>query len=221
MRITTKMLNQSTLKAGLPLDGLSLLDYINKDNSAASVLAEKNNILETVGNAVKSKEYRKLWTAAESLDAQAKKFAAEGEENIFAKIKDGDTSAICKEAEQLAEGYNEVMSLLKKNPDGMNPVYLKALKSFADDNKEALESVGISVGKDGLLSVDKDKLAAADAEALKRVFGAESSFVPGVSFIASKASDNARAEAESISSLYGANGNQISGSGYGKYDFWG
>ena len=220
MRITTQMLNESARKAGLPLDNHSLLDYISNDKSSPSVMDDKKSILEATRNAVNGKEYRKLWLSAQSLDTQAKKFAAEGEENIFAKAKDGDTSGICKEAEQLAEGYNEMLSLLKKNPDGMNALYFKTLKSFADGNKAELESVGISVGKDGLLSVDKDKLAAADAESLKKVFGEESSFVPGVSFIASKVADNARAEAESISSLYGSNGKQTGGGSYGKYDFW-
>lgn len=221
MRITTQMLNESARKAGLPLDNHSLLDYINTDKSPASITDDKKSILETTRNAVNSKAYRRLWLSADNLDAQAKKFASEGEKNIFVKAKEGDTSEICKEAQRLAENYNEMLDLLRKNPDGMNALYYKTLKSFADENKNALESVGISVGKDGKLSVDKDRLWGADMESLEKIFGAESSFTPGISFIASRVADNAEAEAESLSGIYGSNGRQTGGESYGKYDFWG
>ncbi|MCM1307850.1 MAG: hypothetical protein NC223_04545 [Butyrivibrio sp.] len=221
MRITTQMLNESARKAGLPLDNHSLLDYINTDKSSSSLMDDKQSILEATRNAASGREYRKLWLSAESLGAQAEKFAAEGEKNIFAGAEGGDTSKICGEAVKLAEGYNEMLEMLKKNPDGMNAFYLKALKEIAGDGRQALESVGITVGKDGALSVDKDKLAAADAEALAKAFGADGSFAPGVSFIAAKVADSARAEAESLSSVYGANGRQTDMGSYGKYDFWG
>ena len=221
MRITTQMLNESARKAGLPLDNHTLLDYINTGTSAPSILDDEKSILETTKNAVYGKEYRRLWQSAESLDTQAKKFSAGGEENIFVKAKDGDTSDICKEVEKLAENYNSVMDALSKSSDGLNTFYLKSLKGLADKNKSELESVGISLDKNGRLSVDKDKLAAADIEELKKVFGEEGSFAPGVSFISSRVADNARAEAESISSLYGSNGMQKGAGAYGKYDLWG
>lgn len=221
MRITTQMLNESARKAGLPLDNHTLLDYINTGTSAPSVLDDEKSILETTRNALYGKESRRLWQAAEGLDTQAKKLCAGGEENIFAKAKDGDASGICREAEKLAENYNSVLDVLSKSPDGLNAFYLKSLKSLADKNKSELESVGITLEKDGRLSVDKDKLAAAGLEKLKNVFGEEGSFAPGVSFISSRIADNARAEAESILSMYGSNGMQKDAGTYGKYDLWG
>lgn len=162
--------------------------------------------------------------AADHVDTQAQKLAAGEEENIFAKAAaSGDSSKVCEEIRKLADDYNHLLEVLQKSSGELNRFYAKSLKDLAAGNQEALESVGVSVGKDGRLSVDSDRLAAAGIEELEKVFGGKGSFVSGTSFLSSRIADNARAEAESLSNLYGSNGRQNAGTGagYGKYDLWG
>ena len=42
MRVTTQMLNETARKAGLPINNSTLLDYINNDSSADSMLNSIN-----------------------------------------------------------------------------------------------------------------------------------------------------------------------------------
>ena len=70
------------------------------------------------------------------------------------------------------------------------------------------------------MTVDPDKLKAADIDALEKALGASGGFTSKVSFVAGRVSDNAKAGAESISSQYGANGSLLTASG-SKYSVWG
>lgn len=52
MRITTQMMNESARKAGLPIGGTSLLNYINKDEKSSNSLLEalnKNKVATVTG----------------------------------------------------------------------------------------------------------------------------------------------------------------------------
>ncbi len=94
------------------------------------------------------------------------------------------------------------------------------LKEAAGGNSESLASIGFNVSKDGKITVDSEKLKAADIDTLEKVLGSSSDFTSKLSFVAGRVSDNARAGAESISSQYGPEGNLLAATA-GKYSFWG
>ncbi len=221
MRITTQMLNQSAKKAGLPINNISLLNYINNDSSENTLLSALNKNQNSAANLVKKSNYEKLETAAEQLLQTAESFTAEGEESVFAKAKEsGSNEEIYAGVETLVEKYNQTLELLRKTQSPLNEYYSQMLQGAVSDNSKALSEIGITISKDGTVSLDKDKLKAADVDTLKKTLGTPGGFSTKMAFLATHISDNAEANAESLTSQYNAQGNSYTAQ-TSKYDFWG
>ena len=94
------------------------------------------------------------------------------------------------------------------------------LNSAVFDKKEALESIGISVAKDGRLSIDKDKLKGTDIDTLEKVLGNATGFTKKAAYAAERISDNARTNQRSLSSQYSSTGSPYSALA-NKYDWFG
>ena len=165
IRVTTQMLNESARRAGLPVNNTSLLNYIN--GNSGNTLLNALNKSSTTDPATKTK-YAKLEKTADQLSEAANVFTASGEDSLFSKAREnGDNHCIYSAVEDFVGKYNSTISALKNTPSTLNDYYSQMLKSAASDNKNALESIGITVAKDGSLSVDKDKLKEVLGEDLK------------------------------------------------------
>lgn len=221
MRITTQMLNQSARKAGLPINNKSLLNYINNDGSENTLPGALDKNQNSAASAIKKSNYEKLETAAEQLLQTAQSFTAEGEESVFVKAKEsGSNEEIYAGVKALVERYNNTLEALRKASTPLNDYYRQMLQGAATDNSEALNGIGITISKDGTAVLDKDKLKAADIGSLEKVLGASGDFSTKVAFLATRISDNAEANAESLTSQYNAQGNIYSAQA-NKYDFRG
>lgn len=219
MRITTHMLNESSRKAGLPVNNVSLLNYVQGNNSNSSLLsALKNKNTEAV-NATKKKDYEKLEKSADQLAERASHFTLD---TSFVKAKEsGDNTELYDSAADLVESYNSTLKALRNTPGTLNDFYAQSLVDLVSDNSEALKGIGITVAKDGSLSLDKDKLKEADLDTLESVLGPKSNLTKKLSFLAGKISDNAGTNLDSLSSQYGAGGNAYTAAVSSKYNFWG
>ena len=222
MRITTQMLNESARKAGLPVNNTSLLNYINKDSSQNTLLQALNKSRSTGAvAATKKSEYEKLEKAADQLQQKAEIFTKVGENSIFAKAREsGSNQEIYDGIEALVESYNSVCRTLKTVSTPLNDYYRQMLQEAGTENKEALSNIGITISKDGTAVIDKEKLKTADIDSMEKTLGASGSFSSKVTFLATRISDNAEKNAESVSSQYSAAGNLYSAAS-SKYDFWG
>lgn len=230
MRITTQMLDESARRAGIRSSRMTLLDTLKGDNDMmgnallqALNKSKASNSLNSTRNIspVNKVQSAQLLKSAESLTKAAQNLAAEGENSIFAKAKEsGDAKAVYNEIELLAEGYNDTVKKLQKDSNTLSQFYLQQLKKIPSDSKTALEAVGITVGKDGLLSIDKDKMKASSVEDLEKVFGKEGPVSSKLAFLSERTADNARAVTESASSQYTASGDIYSAL-LNKYDFLG
>lgn len=220
MRVTTQMLNETARKTGMPVNNSSLLNYVNKkDNN--SLLSSLQNSTTQKANALKKKSYEKLGDAADSLEEASKALTNEKEDNLFAKAKEsGSTEDVIKAVKALIEQYNETTKQLDKNTSSINMYYSQLLKSLASKNGEELSKLGISVAKDGSISIDEDKLKEAKLEDLEAMFSAKSEFVQKLQFLASYVSDSAAAELESMGTQYGQDANSFSSYISNKYDLW-
>lgn len=219
MRITTQMLNETARKTGVPINSGTLLSHLNNSASDNSLLKALNK--GTAADTKQKSDYEKLEKNAGQLQKSAGKLAAEGEDSLFEKAKESkDMEELCKEAQALVEEFNNTMKILQTAPGSLNDYYYQMLQEAASGNSESLANVGITVSKNGKMTVDSDKLKAADIDALEKALGASGGFTSKVSFVAGRVSDNAKAGAESISSQYGANGSLLTASG-SKYSFWG
>lgn len=214
MRITTQMLNAASRKAGLPMNNISLLNYINNDGNKNSLLEVLNNKNTTsVAELQNNKNYQKLEKEADELTEAVENLAQMEESQDSQKIYDG--------IETFFESYNSTMKALGNTSDTMNNFYKQMMTEASSEEKESLESIGITFTKNGTASVDMDKVKAADMETLESLFGSKSGFMSKMKFLSTRIADNAKANVESLSSSYSSSGNYYMTSIGSKYDFWG
>lgn len=219
MRVTTRMVNDAAEKAGVPINSNSLLDYVKGNTN--------NNIMDTLQSSKTGKtstsktSFEKLEKTAKELTEKAELFTREGDDSIFAKAKESwSNDEICSNVIAMAERFNQVLKELQTSSSTMNSYYRKMLQETAEQHGRELSSIGISVAKDGTISVDKEKLKAASTDKLEKVLGGATGFASKLTLLADKISDHARANAESLSSQYQADGSTRASS-FNKYDFWG
>lgn len=218
MRVTNQMLNESARRAGTPVNGHSLLDYVKGGGS--NTISNGSWANKKLGKAEKTK-YEKQEKAADELTTIAQKLSASGKDNIWEKFREsGDTAEITKEAEGLVEKYNTLLESMKDTSGALNEFYKKNLKDLPAQYAEALAEIGITSKKDGSLEIDKEKLKGASLEQLEKVLGKDSAFTTRISYVSSRIADNAGANLENLSGSYLPDGNTAS-SYLNKYDFWG
>lgn len=180
-------------------------------------------------NSISTKEksaYTSVKSAAEDLADSVDKLSAS---SLYAKgsyqktAKDGtktdseyDYDSIYKEVSNFVESYN---SLIKNSSSeelsSLNKVALRTLAN-TKTNSKTLSSVGISVGKDGTLSIDRDRFNEADISSIKSLFSGSGSFADTT---ASRASimKNTAANKLSNSKVYTAEGTSSEDSGSSSY----
>lgn len=217
MRVTDQILNVTARKAKVPVSYMSLQGLnSSSENSLLSALSKNNNKSQIHKNG-----YSKLEKAAEQLSQSVNIFMAEGSESIFAKAKEsGNKEEIFDHVEKLVEHYNSTMKSLQSTASPLDVYYYQALQETAANNSEALKNAGLTISKNGVISIDKDTLQAADLDSLETLFGTSGTFSKKISFLSERIVDNAAANARSASSQYNAMGNSYSAF-YNKYDFWG
>lgn len=220
MRITTAMLNETSRKTGIPIGSSSLLDYVNMDGNSAMAKA-LNKSPQNAKDIVQKSKYERLGKDAEALCDRMERLSTAKEDNIFAKAKEsGDNSEIYRVIAEMTEKYNDTMKILKADGGALNNYYSQMLGLAAKDEKEALDSIGITIAKDGKLSFNKEKVTVTDPDEIAKIIGTEGSAGEKIAFIAGKVADNAQANIHSISNQYNASGN-IYGNASHKYDFLG
>lgn len=218
MRITTQMLNETAKRTGIPINRTNLLDYVNNDSSSSqNTLLDALNKNDKVSSA-NAANYKKLEKAASALKEQAEKLSETGETSFWEKFKDSeDPKEAYAAVESFVDSYNSTLSNLKKSTGVLDQYYFEQLKDAASDYSEELEKIGITAGKDGMLSVDLEKLEAASVEEIQSAIAKAAS---KTAFIAGRIADNAQAGIESTSSQYNGAGSLVSQLS-SRYDFWG
>ncbi|MBE5933802.1 MAG: hypothetical protein E7263_10345 [Lachnospiraceae bacterium] len=220
MRITTQMLNQSAKRSGLDINRPTLLDYM-KNNNMGNPLYQalsKNRSINT--NSVKLESFEKLEEEAGQLTELTQKLLNDGEKSVFEQAKvSGDNQEIYNSIENMFDGYNRTLKSLRTTSNTMNDFYRKMLMDAPEETRAELEKLGITFDKDGSADVDISKLKTADYETLEKNFGKDSDLVNKLEFIASRISDNAKANVESMGNGYNASGTVYGNSINSKYDF--
>jgi hypothetical protein len=216
------MLNASASKAGLPINNVSMLNYINQDSdTTGSTLLDvlsKNSKVDTT----QKNSYEQLDKSAYELEKSASVFTSEQEDNLFTQAReDGSTTAVKKQAQEFISNYNDMIKKLGSSGSALNSYYRQMLVEAYSENKEGLSSIGISADKNGMLSLDESKFDAADLDTLENVLGNASVFSTKTGYIASRVANNAETYLESLSSQYSSAGKNYSSYANNRYDFWG
>lgn len=207
MRITTHMLNETAKKTGIPIHQTNFLSYVNDESAGGNTLLDALNKKDKVSPETIS-NYKKMEKTAQSLKDQAEKLSQTGEKSFFEKIKEsGNTKEAYEAVESYVERYNATLSNLNKSSGMLDQYYSQMLQEAADKNSEQLEKIGISINKNGSLTVNKEKLHAASVEDMQSAFGGEGELASKTAFLADRIANNAQAGIESTTSQYDGMGN--------------
>ncbi len=98
--------------------------------------------------------------------------------------------------------------------------YKEMFDEVLNENKSALEEIGINVSSKGTLTLDEAMMKEADVDVLESTLGVSGTFSAKIGFLASRVSANAESNVNSYSSLYGSSGD-IQSLLNSKYDWWG
>ena len=115
--------------------------------------------------------YTRMQTAAGQVKSSAEKLLKTGENSIFeqedtAKAKE----QAVEEIKNFVNDYNILMGRLNSSSDNTDTTYRKKLQDIATAGKKELEKVGITIGKNGTLSLDDKKLKEAELADEKSLF---------------------------------------------------
>lgn len=210
-RMTTQMLNNGRRRTGLSSRRSPLLKSAQNMGTGTSSRLNMLRASSTQSSRLLRSDYENLRKSASSLGDRAE---------LLAEKADLGGKDMTSTAAGLVEDFNNTLKYLKKTSGVLNDYYRQTMRESALSSKTALGEVGIVVGSDGTLSLDKEILADADPEKVKAALGSSSDFIKRISAVADRAADNARAGAESVFSQYNAAGG-LSGSYLSKYNFWG
>ena len=223
MRITNRMLNESAKRTGMQVNNMSLLSLVNSGRNNKYMYEKLSDIKAAKAIDTESKKkYETLGDASEKLSKAADALLLDGDKSIFKEKEDNShKKAIQEGIKSFVDRYNENLKELKNVSGVMNDFYREMMVEAAGESKEKLEKVGISFQKDGTISIDGDKLKAADTKDLEALFGSKSDFVKKVKFISGRVSNNAETNIKSFSNSYSSKGDLRSNTTKSKYDFRG
>lgn len=127
------------------------------------------------------------------------------ENGVEATVKGYDTEEIYKALNSFVTSYNSVISAAGETDNSTVARRVANMTNETAANQKALSNIGVSVNKDGTLSLDKDAFMQADMAKVKSLFSGAGSYGYQVSAQASLinyAADNAITRGSS----YGGNG---------------
>ncbi len=128
--------------------------------------------------------------------------AALGKDDLWKKTEGkADTDKIVSAVKDFANSYNKVIDQASKVSSKEVSSDVKFMTGMTDTFSKVLGQAGITVGDDGKLSVDEDKLKKADTATLKSLFNGQGTY-------GSQIGDKANAinrDADMSSSIYGSN----------------
>lgn len=166
-------------------------------NASAASIVKKASTVDTTGLSQVKKEADGLKTSLEAFK----------NEDLW-KVQEGkyDKDAIAGAVQSFVKEYNDVIDKAEKVNAKSVTSGVDNMRSMTNTMSKYLSKVGVSVGTDGKLSVDEDKLKNADVNSIKSLFTEKNSYASQISESANAISK----EAVNSSSLYGNDASKTS-----------
>lgn len=116
--------------------------------------------------------YERVEKSANALSKNVEDMMAVGKKT---EVTEKDKAGMISDIKSFVSNYNSVYSALG-DLQGTAALYKMTAGKVTEEYADELEKIGITVSKEGELSIDKEALEAADFEDIKRVFGAENGY---------------------------------------------
>lgn len=152
--------------------------YYAKDTTASS---EVTSIVQSKQNLSVSKDstetLEKVQSSAESLKSSSDKLTATGKDSVFNK----EQSEIYDAVNSFVSDYNKLITEADSASSDSITKRADTMKFLTQTNQKLLSQVGITIGEDDTLSLDKDTFDKADANTVKTLFNGNHSYASRVS----------------------------------------
>ena len=150
------------------------------DKSESSSKDSRSSVLESLTSAKaqtptvssETKAFNKAAAAADSLQNSIK--------DLGAIKEDADDDKVYEALSGYVKNYNSVVDTASTTADKSIGNRLDSIKNTTASSEKDLNSLGITVGKDGKLSIDKEKFAAADKSRVQDLFAERRSYAANV-----------------------------------------
>ena len=200
--------------------GKLLKAYYAKDQSktsfSGSEMAKKvtgNSYDSTSTNTALSKETSALSKSADALMQKGKDSLFE-EKDIKSKDENGaqivtrgyDREAIYKAVSAFTKDYNDLLDTASKSNNTSVLTTAANMTGQTSVYSKALSNIGITVGDDNKLTIDRDKFDQADVEDIKAVFNGSGSLADSTKGRADMIAGSAQSDALKAGGTYASNG---------------
>lgn len=155
-----------------------------KDSLTATEEAKANAKVQSASDALKESADALLETGKESVFA-LKDITTKDENGVESTGQGYDVNAIYKAVSAFADDYNAVLQAAEDTGSTTIENRAAAMVNDSISYMKSLKSVGITLGEDGTLSVDKKTFLAADMGAVKNLFNGVGSYAYNISTEAS------------------------------------
>lgn len=213
-------LNSYSSKNSNPLFGINFADYATIKNGSYGKLLKayyrqnstdddrisnsdsKSSLNKTRVDATVKKELNDIQTYSNEVRDSAAALMERGSKSVF---KDEDMNKIYGAVSAFVEDYNTLMQKGQASSSGSVAKYTDSMAYTVEGHEASLEEMGITIGKDNQLSIDKDRFMNTDADKVKTLFNGNSSLSYLVSAKAVAIGNTAYSESNK-STLYTASG---------------
>lgn len=171
--------------------------YSYADKAISAVKNKTDELTESAGKLTA--------TGSKSLFNEKVTTTTDAETGVKTTTRGYDVDAIAKAVKSFVADYNSVVETgLDSSSTNVvrNTQYMTRMSAIY---KNSLSEVGITIGKDNTLSVDEEKLKAANVDSLKRVFNGSTSYA-ALTANRSTSIGQAAARAVSTANTYGSTG---------------
>lgn len=191
---------------------------LNRDASSVSSSLNQSSAKKTSSStstsesSTQSKQiamYEKMEQSASEIQSNVKNMLTIGkmsytDDETGQKAHENDTESLISGIKSFITDYNLVHSALDDISGIVNLAFKKMLESVVASDETALGEIGISVSKNGELSVDDKALSEADEEKMKALFAKEDCFADKISTKMKAIESSASNSLTALNKLYGS-----------------
>lgn len=152
------------------------------------------------------------------LSAAAKKLTDTGKDGLFASQEKYDADAAYKAASNFVTNYNETLNAVDQTTNAAVSSAAGSMTRMTRIVTRGLSGIGISVGKDGRMSIDEEEFKNASFDKVKSMLGTNGSFAriigSSAQRLGSAAEQQNRQMTMASSGIYGRNASFFGNYGY-------
>ena len=153
--------------------------------------------------------YEKMEKSASEIQSDVKNMLTIGkmsytDDETGKKAHENDRESLISGIKSFITDYNLVHSALDDISGMVNLAFRRTLDSTISIEKTALGEIGISISKDGVLSIDEKALSGADEEKIKALFAKEDCFADKISTKMKAIESSASNSLTALNKLYGS-----------------